>query len=48
VHVAADAPPGPADEADEVIVEVVVARVDADQAVARLRAAGHRVLGVRR
>ena len=32
---------------DEVIVEVAVARADADQSVARLRAAGHRVLGVR-
>ena len=32
---------------DEVIVEVAVPRADADQAVVRLRAAGHRVLGVR-
>jgi len=32
---------------DEVVVEVAVRRADADQAVARLRAAGHRVLGVR-
>ena len=53
VHVAAEAPPGQAEEMqaeemDEVIVEVAVSRADADQAVARLRAAGHRVLGVRR
>jgi ABC-2 type transport system ATP-binding protein len=34
-------------EKDEVIVEVAVRRADADQAVVRLRAAGHRVLGVR-
>jgi ABC-2 type transport system ATP-binding protein len=32
---------------DEVIVQVAVRRADADQAVVRLRAAGHRVLGVR-
>jgi ABC-2 type transport system ATP-binding protein len=32
---------------DEVIVEVAVRRADADQAVVRLRAAGHRILGVR-
>jgi ABC-2 type transport system ATP-binding protein len=32
---------------DEVVVEVAVRRADADQAVVRLRAAGHRVLGVR-
>jgi ABC-2 type transport system ATP-binding protein len=32
---------------DEVIVQVAVRRSDADQAVVRLRAAGHRVLGVR-
>jgi ABC-type multidrug transport system ATPase subunit len=36
-----------ADREDEVIVEVAVRRADADQAVVRLRAAGHRVLGVR-
>jgi ABC-2 type transport system ATP-binding protein len=35
-----------ADE-DEVIVEVAVRRADAEQAMVRLRAAGHRVLGVR-
>jgi len=42
--------PGPeaADEpADEVIVEVAVARSEAEAAMVRLRAAGHRVLGVR-
>jgi ABC-2 type transport system ATP-binding protein len=38
---------GPAEAGDEVIVQVVVRRADADQAVVRLRAAGHRVLGVR-
>jgi ABC-type multidrug transport system ATPase subunit len=32
---------------DEVIVQVAVRRADASQAVVRLRAAGHRVLGVR-
>jgi ABC-type multidrug transport system ATPase subunit len=32
---------------DEVIVQVAVRRADADQAVVRLRAAGHRVVGVR-
>jgi ABC-2 type transport system ATP-binding protein len=32
---------------DEVIVQVAVRRADADQAMVRLRAAGHRVLGVR-
>jgi ABC-2 type transport system ATP-binding protein len=37
----------PATEEDEVIVQVAVRRSDADQAVVRLRAAGHRVLGVR-
>ena len=42
---AAQAPP--AHPADEVIVEVAVRRADADRAVAGLRAAGHRVLGVR-
>jgi ABC-2 type transport system ATP-binding protein len=46
VHPAAD--DGlPADETDEVVVEVAVRRVEADQAVAKLRAAGHRVIGVR-
>jgi len=45
VHVA-PAPP-PAGHEDEVIVEVAVRRADADQVVVRLRAAGHRVLGVR-
>jgi ABC-type multidrug transport system ATPase subunit len=40
-------PPVDAAEQDEVIVEVAVRRADADQSVARLRAAGHRVLGVR-
>jgi ABC-2 type transport system ATP-binding protein len=38
---AADLPP------DEVVVEVAVRRQDADAAVVRLRASGHRVLGVR-
>ncbi|XVV13448.1 ATP-binding cassette domain-containing protein [Actinoplanes sp. CA-131856] len=37
----------PAVRADEVIIEVAVRRADADQAVVRLRAEGHRVLGVR-
>jgi ABC-2 type transport system ATP-binding protein len=37
----------PAPGEDEVIVQVAVRRADADQAVVRLRAAGHRVLGVR-
>jgi ABC-type multidrug transport system ATPase subunit len=46
VH-AAGPPAGTDAGADEVIVEVAVARADADQSVARLRAAGHRVLGVR-
>jgi ABC-type multidrug transport system ATPase subunit len=36
-----------AETADEVVVEVAVRRADADQTVARLRAEGHRVLGVR-
>ncbi len=35
------------DRADEVIVEVAVRRADADDTVARLRADGHRILGVR-
>ncbi|GAA3335415.1 hypothetical protein GCM10020358_03610 [Amorphoplanes nipponensis] len=37
----------PQSEADEVVVEVAVRRADADDTVARLRADGHRVLGVR-
>ena len=41
--VQAGAPP----EDDEVVVEVAVRRADADHTVARLRADGHRVLGVR-
>jgi ABC-type multidrug transport system ATPase subunit len=40
-------PSAVAAEQDEVIIEVTVRRADADQSVARLRAAGHRVLGVR-
>jgi hypothetical protein len=32
---------------DEVVVEVAVRRADAGETVARLRAEGHRVLGVR-
>jgi ABC-2 type transport system ATP-binding protein len=46
---APEAPPTDQDEAgeDEVIVQVAVRRSDADQAMVRLRAAGHRVLGVR-
>jgi ABC-2 type transport system ATP-binding protein len=39
--------PATGEGADEVIVQVAVRRADADQAVVRLRAAGHRVLGVR-
>jgi ABC-2 type transport system ATP-binding protein len=35
------------EDSDEVIVEVAVRRTDADDTVARLRADGHRVLGVR-
>jgi ABC-2 type transport system ATP-binding protein len=35
-------------EVDELVVEVAVRRADADDTVARLRADGHRVLGVRR
>jgi ABC-2 type transport system ATP-binding protein len=46
VHPAAASGPETDDE-DQVIVEVAVRRADADQAVVRLRAAGHRVLGVR-
>jgi ABC-2 type transport system ATP-binding protein len=38
-----DPPDGP----DEVVIEIAVRAADADQAVARLRADGHRVLGVR-
>ena len=37
----------PAGDNDEVIVEVAVRRPDADETMARLRADGHRVLGVR-
>ncbi|SNY52001.1 ATP-binding cassette domain-containing protein [Paractinoplanes atraurantiacus] len=37
----------PTTPADEVIIEVAVRRADADQAVVRLRAEGHRVLDVR-
>jgi ABC-2 type transport system ATP-binding protein len=37
----------PAEAADDVIIEVAVRRADADQAVVRLRAGGHRVLAVR-
>nr|WP_296074814.1 ATP-binding cassette domain-containing protein [uncultured Actinoplanes sp.] len=37
----------PAEPADDVVIEVAVRRADANQAVVRLRAAGHRVLGVR-
>jgi ABC-2 type transport system ATP-binding protein len=37
----------PGERTDEVIVQVAVRRADADQAMVRLRAAGHRVLGVR-
>jgi len=39
--------PEPTQESDEVIVEVAVRRADADDTVVRLRADGHRVLGVR-
>jgi ABC-type multidrug transport system ATPase subunit len=39
--------PPPDLEVDDVIVQVAVRRADADQAMVRLRAAGHRVLGVR-
>jgi ABC-type multidrug transport system ATPase subunit len=45
--VTAAAPDAPAAREDEVIVQVAVRRADADQAMVRLRAAGHRVLGVR-
>ncbi|MEU8606534.1 ATP-binding cassette domain-containing protein [Actinoplanes sp. NPDC048791] len=37
-----------AGDRDEVVVEVAVRRANADETVARLRADGHRVLGVRR
>ncbi|MFF5291697.1 ATP-binding cassette domain-containing protein [Paractinoplanes globisporus] len=37
----------PVEEEDEVVVEVAVRRSEADRAVVALRAAGHRVLGVR-
>jgi ABC-type multidrug transport system ATPase subunit len=43
-------PPSPApapSPPDDVIIEVAASRAEADQAVVRLRAAGHRVLGVR-
>ncbi len=43
----AEPPTGTGTGTDEVIVEVAVARADADESVARLRAAGHRVRGVR-
>jgi ABC-type multidrug transport system ATPase subunit len=39
--------PGPHGTGDDVIVQVAVRRAEADRAVVRLRAAGHRVLGVR-
>jgi hypothetical protein len=41
--VAAASPAGP----DQVIVEVAVRRAEADETMARLRADGHHVLGVR-
>jgi ABC-type multidrug transport system ATPase subunit len=37
----------PAGETDQVIIEIAVREADADDTVARLRADGHRVLGVR-
>lgn len=37
----------PPDESDEVVIELAVDRAGADETVARLRAEGHRVLGVR-
>ncbi|MBM2619144.1 ABC transporter ATP-binding protein [Actinoplanes sp. LDG1-06] len=43
----APAPPPPAPARDEVVIEVAVRRADADEAVVRLRAQGHAVLGVR-
>jgi ABC-2 type transport system ATP-binding protein len=43
----ADVPADAGPPADEMIVEVAVRRADADRTVARLRADGHRVLGVR-
>jgi ABC-2 type transport system ATP-binding protein len=39
--------PQPAGDSGEVVVEIAVRRTDADRTVARLRADGHRVLGVR-
>jgi ABC-type Mn2+/Zn2+ transport system ATPase subunit len=45
--VTAPVPDAPATGEDEVIVQVAVRRADADQAMVRLRAAGHRVVGVR-
>jgi ABC-2 type transport system ATP-binding protein len=39
--------PGESPPADDVVIEIGVRRTDADAAVARLRADGHRVLGVR-
>jgi ABC-2 type transport system ATP-binding protein len=39
--------PSPDQVTDDVIIEIAVRRADADQAVVRLRASGHRVLGVR-
>lgn len=38
---------GPHTEDDEVVIEVAARRADADQTMDELRAAGHRVLGVR-
>jgi ABC-2 type transport system ATP-binding protein len=46
VHPAAP-PPGEPPPGEDVIVEVAVRRAEAGDAVARLRAEGHRVLGVR-
>jgi ABC-2 type transport system ATP-binding protein len=45
--VTAAPPDSPEGHDDEVIVQVAVRRADADQTMVRLRAAGHRVLGVR-
>ncbi|GLY00809.1 MULTISPECIES: ATP-binding cassette domain-containing protein [Actinoplanes] len=42
-----DATDDPGGGEDDVVVEVAVARREADEAVVRLRASGHRVLGVR-
>jgi len=44
---ATTAPASLADRDDEVIVQVAVRRADVDQAMVRLRAAGHRIIGVR-